>query len=120
MSLVVNSSLQFEQNGEVPAWQPVIVVGELAEADGAIQDPSSTDAHMPPDKYAHEAHLKLIMSDAVDQFQSTDDDKQRHSAFTILVEATYNEALRIARRLLRNDEQAAEVVQDAYLNAYKG
>jgi RNA polymerase sigma-70 factor (ECF subfamily) len=42
------------------------------------------------------------------------------SAFDELVRATYAEAYTLAYRLTGNEEDARDVVQDAYLRAYKG
>src|SRR5256885_15185373 len=42
------------------------------------------------------------------------------SAFDDLVKATYADAYTLAYRLTGNEEDARDVVQDAYLRAYKG
>src|SRR3954468_14308524 len=42
------------------------------------------------------------------------------SAFDELVRATYADAYTLAYRLTGNEEDARDVVQDAYLRAYKG
>src|SRR3954467_3954676 len=42
------------------------------------------------------------------------------SAFEDLVRATYADAYTLAYRLTGNEEDARDVVQDAYLRAYKG
>ena len=42
-----------------------------------------------------------------------------HHAFEALVTATYADAFTLATRLMGNDEDAADVVQDAYLRAYR-
>src|SRR5688500_4346970 len=42
------------------------------------------------------------------------------SAFDELVKATYAEAYTLAYRLTGNEEDARDVVQEAYLRAYKG
>src|SRR6266851_1887785 len=42
------------------------------------------------------------------------------AAFGQLVEATYSEAYTLAYRLMGNEDDARDVVQDAYLRAYKG
>src|ERR671926_1257552 len=42
------------------------------------------------------------------------------SAFEELVRATYADAYTLAYRLTGNEEDARDVVQDAYLRAYKG
>lgn len=42
------------------------------------------------------------------------------SAFDLLVRATYAEAYTLAYRLTGNEEDARDVVQDAYLRAYRG
>src|SRR5256885_16107161 len=41
-------------------------------------------------------------------------------AFDALVKATYADAYTLAYRLTGNEEDARDVVQDAYLRAYKG
>ena len=41
-------------------------------------------------------------------------------AFDELVRATYAETYTLALRLMGNEEDARDVVQDAYLRAYKG
>ena len=42
-----------------------------------------------------------------------------HDAFEALVTATYADAFTLATRLMGNEEDAADVVQDAYLRAYR-
>ena len=42
------------------------------------------------------------------------------AAFDDLVRATYADAYTLAYRLVGNEEDARDVVQDAYLRAYKG
>jgi RNA polymerase sigma-70 factor (ECF subfamily) len=45
--------------------------------------------------------------------------KGDHEAFRVLVERYQGRAHRLAMRVLRNDEQAKDVVQDAFLKAYR-
>lgn len=56
----------------------------------------------------------LSDSEAIDRTRRGD-----HSAFRVLVERYEGRALALARRILRDDEQARDAVQDAFLKAYE-
>jgi RNA polymerase sigma-70 factor (ECF subfamily) len=43
-----------------------------------------------------------------------------HEAFAALVRATYNDVYALAWRLMGNEEDAGDVVQEVYLRAYRG
>lgn len=49
----------------------------------------------------------------------TEAKKKNNSAITELYQATYREAIFIARQTLRNQDDAEDVVQDAYIKAFK-
>jgi RNA polymerase sigma-70 factor (ECF subfamily) len=59
--------------------------------------------------------MALDLADLVTAAKSGD-----RSAFDKLVQATYADAYTLAFRLTGNEEDARDVVQDAYLRAYKG
>src|ERR1041384_7937861 len=66
---------------------------------------------------AHESNQTMPseLADLVDAAIGGD-----RSAFDELVRATYADAYTLAFRLTGNEEDARDVVQDAYLRAYKG